>query len=192
MAPLPVIANTYRVAFNSQDVPMTSTNVMHFRKAGSSSAALAAAIPAAMVGHEFEAMPTSWHVANLAITPLDGSSPTTHYSNAAVSPWQGHSAGDGVPQVAVIVKMTTLFRGRSYRGKVYLPDVAEGVMANGQLNGAVQVTMQTSWSGFLAALTAAGWAMVVASYEHSFANDVQTVNVEQALATQRRRQTRLR
>jgi hypothetical protein len=134
-------------------------------------------------------------VSDVAITPLDGVSPTVDFPTGSPAKWTGPGGGQTSPAVATLVKLTTDLRGRSHRGRVYLPFQSEAAEADGALNPATQTAAQAAWSTFLTAIAADAttpMTLVVASYKLSSARNVQSVAVEGMLATQRRRQSRLR
>jgi hypothetical protein len=95
-----------------------------------------------------------------------------------------------VPQVAAILKQLTAKRGRSYRGRLYLPFIAEGQIGNGGINGTSRATATAAWIAFHTAMTSAGFDWVVASYLLATAEPVVAVGVEGFTATQRRRLAR--
>jgi hypothetical protein len=125
------------------------------------------------------------------ITPLDGVSATYVYVPATPSHWAaGATSGDNLPQVAAIVKLQTALRGRSHRGRVFLPFVAEGKVANGVLASGNVTNVQSGWSSFVSSLSGGGFTLVVASYTVGHKFDVTSVVAESLAATQRRRQPR--
>ena len=192
MPPLPIIANVHRVAFNwSIGVSEHAVNVMHFEAPAMSAASLAAALEANVTANMWAWVSSSAFISSLSILELDGASGTVEIATSAGAKWAGTSAADHVPAVAQIVKLSTGFRGRSRRGRLYLPAIAENAMADGVINGSL-VAQQTAWNNFLAAMDAAGAALQVASYTQTDSRDVTAVVCEAVLATQRRRQSRLR
>jgi hypothetical protein len=193
MAPLPVIADTFRCALNwKASAGGTATNVMHFRKSGGSAAGLYTSIDSHVAAGMWGAMPATAFVDNVVITPLDGTTASTTNSTGSPAKWTGGTDGTVVPQVAHILKLTTAKRGRSYRGRLFLPMTSENVIAAGVLQSSVVTSVHAAWVTFLTAVAADGYTLVVASYVHSTAELVTSHTVESALATQRRRQTRLR
>lgn len=203
--PLPVIPNVFRVAigWGPTAAGITATNVIHIQSAsvtGGSTGVMEAlddAVTAAMWG----TLADAWHATDVAITPLDGTSPTQHFVPATPANWQGGTGGDLAPQVSAVAKITTAFRGRANRGRIFLPAPAEGQTTAGKLNDGTNVSATTAWNAFAAALLADvdfTGALGVASYDrkHSGAgahfHPTTGVLVEQVLATQRRRQSRLR
>jgi len=191
--PYPTISNVYRVALKWQGSGVTrpAVNVMHIRKASSSALAVwtevDAKVTAAMWGHT--AAGTS--VYEVDVTPLDGTSATAQYATGSPAKWTGSAAtSDVIPQVACIAKLGTATRGRSFRGRLFLPFLCEGVTFYGTIQASTITSMQAAWNTFFAALTADSYELVVASYKLSSATAVTGVVIENRTGTQRRRQQR--
>jgi hypothetical protein len=187
--PLPVIDNVYRVAFNWTNGSAHAVNVMHFLDTTHTVTELVGLLGSDVQTDQFDVLHEDWSAPTCSVTPLDGSSSTTEH---ALANWSGVQSGDYVPQVAAIVKYTTLKRGRSYRGRTFLPGVAEAASGNGKLNGSSFTLMSTAWPAYHTALAGHGVNLVIASYKHSTADLVTSVLVELETGTQRRRMERLR
>lgn len=207
MVTLPSIADTYRCQmFWRHSNGQSAANVMHFHKAGSSAALLAAALDANVTANMWANVSGSASVAELHVTPLDGIS-ATYVLAVSGAKWTGAGGvGDEVPQAAAVVSLRTTQRGQRHRGRLYLPFQNEANIANGSLVGSL-ATFQTAWNSFQTAMTGAGFILCIASYGHSeyvknhqvvtrtwaaFTTDVNAIILEQTLGTQRRRQSRLR
>jgi hypothetical protein len=132
------------------------------------------------------------HVDHVAITKLDGTSATASFVPAVPGAWVGGRAGDTIPNMATIVKLTTGLRGRDRRGRLYLPFLPEGSQADGTITDANLPAMQTAWTNLLGTLTADSWALDIASYKFAHETPVLSVLCETVAGTQRRRQSRLR
>ena len=144
--PLPVIADIFRVALKWQATSGLSApvNVMHFRAPASTSADVWTALDAHTTSAMFGETGDYCVVNEVDITPLDGSSLTSLNPTGGASNWAGPaSAVDPVPQVAALLKITTNVRGRSYRGRLYLPWCREDVIATGKLAPSVVASMNT-------------------------------------------------
>lgn len=195
MAPLPTIPNTHRVAFNwaNADNPTwRATNVMHFSKSGGNPADLVTKIDSHVTATMWGQTSSSASVSNLVVTPLDGSSVSFPFNTGSPAKWKGTlSSFNYVPQVACVVKELTGKRGRSYRGRVYLPWVLEDTQLAGLLTASIQGTMQTAWLAFFSAMTADSWDWVVASYKLSTSEKIVAIAVEQNLGTVRKRWRRI-
>lgn len=192
MAPLPIIADTFRVAVNwNSDSGQIAENVMHIRGAGKSAAEVGAELNAAATQTMFAPMVTTAGANTATITPLDGSSATLEYE-LDLPPFIGTTDGDFLPACAVIFTLYTALRGRSYRGRLFLPFVGEAAVDDGALVTPSASDLVDPWATFVTTLIGDGFALVVASYKLALATDVTHVVPQNFLGTQRRRQTRLR
>jgi hypothetical protein len=186
--PLPVIANVMRVVFDwVHPQAGFAKNITHWGGL-TTPADLAAALTANVVSHMTDSVSSGADLATFSITPLDGSSATEVFANT----WGGGSGGDSpIPSTATIVKLSTALRGQSFRGRIYLPFTDESAVFAGALT-IDEITMGDAWTDYKDAMEADGWTMVVASYKLASAEPVTSLLVERAVATQRRRQDRLR
>jgi hypothetical protein len=195
MPPLPVITDVFRVTLNWGAVGGTNPkNVIHILDTtGVATAAdIAAVVDAGATSDMFNCLTNSQECDLLSIIPLDGSTASTDF-NTTGSKWLGQQSGEWIPQAACVVKMITGLRGRSHRGRIFLGPVAEAIDHNGfYVAGPGHGLMQTAWASFESTLVGAGYSLCVASYKLSSAQPVTAVSVETTLATQRRRQSRLR
>jgi hypothetical protein len=165
---------------------------MHFRKGGTNPAALATVLDGDVAAAMWGAQGTNSKIHSLQITPLDGSSVSFPFDTGSPAKWSGTCTTNApVPNVANIVKLLTAKRGRSYRGRVYLPWVDEDRQGAGKVDAGTLVTLQAAWVAFNAAIIADGWEWVVASYALATAEPVVAVLAETFVATQRRRQVRV-
>jgi hypothetical protein len=192
MPALPIIADTYRIAFIWSGYGSNAVNVMHFRKAGSSAGAVGTSVIASWQLGQLQCVGNSSSIDTLHVTPLDGISASVDLATGSAGKWVGFAAGDVIPAQSGIVKLATASRGRSYRGRVFLPWTAESAATVGIMSAGIVTSLEFAWTAFLAALNAAGVTWVIASYKHATAAPITTITVEQALGTQRRRQTRYR
>jgi hypothetical protein len=193
--PLPVIADTFRVACNwvAGASGQHAVNVMHFYSPAATSADVATAFENHVDHDMWLVCNQNCFIESLSITPLDGLSPTLlHVTDITTNKWGGDATGDPIPQVAALVKLTTSLRGRSYRGRLYLPFVAENKQDSGRLSSSEVASMNTAWAAFIADMLTAGTTLSVASYKHSTRHSALAAVVEIETATQRRRQSRNR
>jgi hypothetical protein len=192
--PLPVITDTYRVALewvNDNNVSWRATNVMHFRKSGTNPAAVYTAIDASVAANMWRHTGTDSHVRYVVITPLDGSSVSLSTATGVPAKWSGAlTPGDMISQGCEIVKFKTAKRGRSYRGRVYLPWLNESTVSNNVITAGNVALSQTAWGTFFTTLISGGLSPVVAAYSLQTAEDITTLEVESNIATQRRRNVR--
>jgi hypothetical protein len=192
--PLPVIADTYRVALDwvNPDFPSQSaTNVIHVRKGGTNAAGIATIVDAGVTANMWRFQDTHSHVNFMNVTPLDGSSVTFPLATGSPAKWSGVQTNQQpLMQVCTLIKLVTAKRGRSYRGRVYLPWTDEAGVSGNVLDSPTCALVTTAWIAFLASLTGAGAKLVVASYLKATAEDVVAVGTELDTATIRRRSQR--
>jgi hypothetical protein len=188
--PLPEIPDVFRCTLNWYDanVPSPAANVIHIE--------MASAVPSDVMARLNDNVSAAmWNycrdtssIVSVDITPLDGVSATETFYTGSPAEWAGSgSTGDRIVQACALVKLTTSLRGRSYRGRVYLPWVVETATANGVLNSANVDDVTAGWTNFVTDMTSLGSPLIVASYVHSASTIVQTAVCEAPLATQRKR-----
>jgi hypothetical protein len=188
-----VIADVYRVALNWTNTVNTwkATNVMHFHKTSSSPSSVWTIIDTNVTAAMWGFQVNNCSVHDAVVTPLDGSSVSYPIVTGSPAKWTGlQVSGDIIPQGSNVIKMLTAKRGRSYRGRVFVPWLSEGQQNFGTLTGATVTSVTTAWVAFHTALTAAGLDMVIASYKLGTADNVAALVCEPAAATQRRRLVR--
>src|SRR5262249_41995151 len=122
---------------------------------------------------------------------LDGSSATQSFTTGGPAKWKGTETGEEViAQMAMLVKIQTALRGRSHRGRIYLPWVSEGSQTAGVIGPTIVAAAQTAWTAFIAAMNTADAEVGVASYKHASWQPCTVAAVESFGGTQRRRQPR--
>jgi hypothetical protein len=190
--PLPVIANVFRVAVNwrAGESPLTFHNVMHFRSPGATPEDVATAFDNHKTTGMWRTVSQTYSVDSLDVTKLDGSSVSFHFDTGSDTDWDGQGGTQFIPQASAIVKLATALRGRSYRGRIYLPALAEDRTFNGVVDPTDQGITTAAWDTFGTDMIAAGTTLVVASYKHATAADVTNIICESRTGTQRRRQPR--
>lgn len=189
MAPLPVISGVFRVAltWSQTEVPSNAVNVMHFSSPGSNPAELVAQFVAHATNNMWNCQGTHASISHIDVTPLDGSSVTYPYDTGSPTNLSGlRTTNSPQLQVANIVKMLTAKRGRSYRGRVFLPWVDEAASEDGKLPGAAPI-VTAAWVAFRTAMAGDDFHMCVASYKLATQEPVVAVACEAWVATQRRR-----
>lgn len=184
---LPVIADVFRCAFGWTGPQGLATNVMHFRDVSGDPTVVYNNIAASVDGAMWDLTSNSAAVEEITITALDGSDVGHVFSTGGGADWSGSGGSDYIPQACALVKLNTLAGGRRGSGRVYLPWVAEGNQSGGIVDPTRQALVQTAWENFLAGTSAAGSFLCVASYTGVSSSDVQTLKVENFIATQRRR-----
>lgn len=198
MPALPVINNTFRIAIHWTDGGgQNAVNVIHTLAAASATTdAVMELLDDTVTSNMWPSVATGCHVNDVAITPLDGLTATHHYSPGTPGNWTGGAgSSEYEPQIAVCVKLTTEKRGRSFRGRLYLPFTAESVVSKGTVDGTIAGDITTAWTTFVAALESdptTSSSLCIASYKLAEATAVTSVLGEAEAATQRRRQGRNR
>lgn len=194
MAPLPTIADVYRCALewtNSADPSASASNVIHVKKSGSNSAAVAAALEAAATPNMWRAQGTNAAVTRINITPLNGSGVTFPYTPTTPANWKGtQTSNTPLLQVANLIKLVTASRGRSFRGRVYLPWTDEQAVNAQKLDTGFASLISTAWIAFNTSLNTAGFPIQVASYTLAVSTPIAALASELEVATQRRRLVR--
>lgn len=121
----------------------------------------------------------------ITVTPLDGSSASTIFTPGVSA--SSSNTPLGPAEVATVLSLHTPFRGRSYRGRVYLPPVYVA-----QLNGGVFSTtfindIIAQVNGVQAALVGISWNIGVASYKRTLFNTATSFTIDTLPDVQRRR-----
>lgn len=193
MAPLPVILDTFRCAFNWRDsaTGLNATNVMHFFAPGSTSTDIFTDLGLNVTAAMWGCQPTTASIFEVVITPLDGHTASLVAVTGSPAKWSGNSSGsEAIPQVANLIKLQTPARGRSFRGRVFLPFVTEAQQAGGVIPSATVTGVQAAWRTFATGMGTDGAFLTVASYALALQTEVTTVTAEPSTATVRRRQKR--
>lgn len=176
----------------------TFVNVLHFKKtSGSIDAAALTALNTELTklygGASYGGggvnllnnCPAATVTLDVTYTPLDGSAASTVLAIAAT----GSGTTDLLPgETCPIITLRTALRGRSFRGRVYLPaqhDTSQS--STGAVGTGVITAYNAQLAGFITALTAINWQWVVASYLLSQATPVTTALLRNYYAVQRRR-----
>jgi hypothetical protein len=164
---------------------------MHFESIGYSTGSLITSLEARVTAAMWQHTRTDSYIDQLTLTPLDGAGTSVTYSTTNAAKWKGvNGTGDLIPQAAVINKFTTTLRGRSFRGRAYLPWPAEVACNNGVYDASARALQDTAWGNFIAGMSVDAHSLVVASYKESAATLVVGHQCEPLLGTQRRRQIR--
>lgn len=195
--PLPVIAQTYRCALHWTTGQQSAVNVIHIRTdaAGVTPAAVFTLLDTHVDTGMWNPVTTAAQIDDVGITPLDGVSGTSHFATGGVAKWSGNSAGEWVPSTAVIVKFGTGLRGRSHRGRIFLPLISEATISQGFITSAQAAALGAQWDDFRTDISADATtpsALVIASYKLATVDLVTVSTGELLVGTQRRRQSRLR
>lgn len=190
MPPLPIIASVFRAAISwNVGISATAVNVMHFSSDTATEATLAGFIDSNVDTGMFDCLSDQCIATTVAITKLDGVSATQIFTLAN---WHGSQLGTPIPNTAAIISLRTGQRGRSHRGRVFLPGVAEDIFTTGIMSPIPVASAQSSWNTYLTNMAADDASLVVASYKLATASDVTSLLAEAVCGTQRRRQSRIR
>jgi hypothetical protein len=198
--PLPVIPGVVRAAVTGNLPSGTQwANVVHFRYAGGASSpgpaeitALHAKLTRLWSGAAYGAgtawlthSQTSVTTTNVVYYVLNGTAVAEERAFVAAG---SLSTGLEPPEVAHVLTLRTATRGRSYRGRVYLPPVCVVRLdTNGNLGSTALNGIQTQWSGLQADLNTIQWSMGVASYLRSVFTDAISATMDVRPDVQRRR-----
>lgn len=191
---LPVLEDVFRVALNWEHAGQHAVNVMHIQSisGGSNANDAFTLLDDQLASNMWSSIVADAHITSVDILPLDGVTPTQVFPTTDDAWWSGQSGGDAVINAPVLVSFRTEVRGPRGRGRVFLPFTSEAHIDDGFLASDVQEPMQEAWQQFVDDVFAEDWQLIVASYTHSTISVVGNVIVELPLATQRRRQDRLR
>lgn len=193
--PLPTITDCYRVAINYVVLArsLTATNVIHVLSPTGDEDDVMASIDSAATPQMWSPCTNQLLLDNVTITKLDGTPDGRVYplSVLTAANWPDNSGSlDYSPQVAALVKMQSGATGRSGRGRVFLPFVAESVVTGGQINETSTTPCTEAWVDLANALVADNRALAVASYKNAAASQVLNLACQTNTATQRKRQKR--
>jgi hypothetical protein len=203
--PLPVISKTARVAlrWTESGTGQTAVNVIHigWTPSAMTPALIFEALQDAMTASMWENTVGTASITDIDVTILDGTTATVGFPTGSPANMTGSTSGEFVPAAAAIVKFQTGLRGRANRGRLFTPFTGEGSMVDGHILAINIPSWQAAWALFQTNLQADAdgpFSHVVASYDRRHggvgakATAVDNYVAEAALATQRRRQSRLR
>jgi hypothetical protein len=193
MAPLPTISDVFRVQLVwNTNVGITPVNVFHVRTSIGTASDVGDTINADARVNQFAGMSAGHIVQGLNITALDGHSAAV-FRALAPTKWHGSTSGsDLIPQSAAVVSFRTTQRGSRGRGRMYVGPIAESAQANGTLDSTVSGLLAVAWADFITDMAGDSTPLVVASYLHADAHDVDTFAIDSLVGTQRRRLDQLR
>lgn len=192
--PLPVIDDIFRVTLNWGYAGQSAANVMHVGAlgGGASPSDVYDALNGNFQTNQWQCCVEDAKIQTIDILPLDGVSATQIFVPPDEDRYHGQVGLDAMISTGAIVSFRTSQRGPRGRGRLFFPFTGEPAQADGILDDTVQGSMQSEWIDFRDGLVSDGFALFVASYAHEDANIVLNIIVEEKLATQRRRQDRLR
>ena len=195
--PLPVLTDVFRCVLRYTAAGQNAVNVMHIQSTSTATPSdIYTAFDAAWTTNQLAYAANTAHLNQIDITPLDGVTATQSFSLGGSKYVGGADVADYKPAEAVMVKLTTALRGRSHRGRLFLPFPARDATSDGIINPTTQGVMATAWGTFVSTLNGDSspgpYNLVVASYKLPAATVVETLSIENEIGTQRRRQSRNR
>lgn len=124
----------------------------------------------------------------MAYTPLDGTSLTSFYPKSGAGVLSPSSPSECAP----VLTLRSATRGRSNRGRVYLPAPGSTVVdANGRLGTGTAANTVSQYAGILSALggplVTPFWELGVASYLHATFAPIVVATMDTNIDVQRRR-----
>lgn len=201
--PPPNLPSVSRVVCHYRDTASgaTAISVFHVLSSGATGLDTFTRFSTAVSANQFAYMPLTARLHTIDVTKLDNNTATQSFSTTGVK-FDGAQAGQCLPQVTLLAKYTTGFRGLASAGATYAPFVAEDVAANGQVDATILPTVVTAWEDFVNTLTTQTIPLQVVSYGREATptlpaapatnHTVTAVTVSPILSTQRNRQSRLR
>lgn len=190
MAPLPIIADTFRVALNWNGNNVC--NVIHIHAPSSTAVNVRDLMENNVSANMWKSQINFYEIVSLDITPLSGTLATQTFNITSAAKWKGSSSGtELIPNTAAVLSFKTIFRGAAHRGRLYLGPVAESVADSGTIGQTLRNDIAAAWQAFGAGIIDDGAEHVVASYKNSTAATVLNYSVRSVLGTQRRRQDRM-
>lgn len=105
---------------------------------------------------------------NIKLTDLSSENGVA-FDYAIGLPLQGGAQGDSLPNnCALVFSKRTMFRGRSYRGRIYMPGLCEAFVAGNSVISAARGPILDAWQELLAPNTVLEtWTLVVVSRIHN-------------------------
>lgn len=197
------IGDVYRVSYHGLLFSQSVQFGWHFKllQAGSNPANLAPNVDAALTAAIQAATSSSLTLPSITVESVVVGGPET-ITYALAGPPAGGIAGDALPpQDAAVISLHTGFRGKRYRGRYFVPGLAEANIASGLISGAQLTNLQALQAAFDAAFASGGtdlhFRAIVYSPENLTAvpprvgtlkTDVTYSVVDTIVRTQRRRQ----
>lgn len=146
--------------------------VLHYQPDGAISVPEMSGLAANMVTwYDVQMQPlhhTSIQLTQVKVTDLStDSAPVINYTTGL--PLVGTVGADGLPNnVALVITKRTAMRGRSYRGRIYHPGLAESQCAGNQVAGATVTSLLAAYNLLLTqTVSAETYHMVVVSRQHN-------------------------
>lgn len=201
--PPPNLPAVSRIVLHYRDTASgaIAVSVMHVLSSGATALDTFNRFSTSWQDNMFAYAPTTARMHTVDVTKLDNSTATESFSTVGVK-FDGAQAGQCLPQVTLLVKYSTGFRGLASSGATYAPFVAEDVAANGSVDPTTYPTLVTAWTAFVNTLSTQTIPLQVVSYGREATptlpaapatnHTVTAVSISPILSTQRNRQSRLR
>jgi len=186
MAPLPTITGVFRITLEwTLPESAKAANVFHIFATTDDETEVSTAVQANLDPDQFYGSSSSAHLTGVDVIALDGTSTTFHQT--LDGSFTGLGGSDYIAQGATIVSFGTGLRGRSNRGRMFLPALAEDRQDGGIVAFGAVSTMQVAWDNWVDNMRAAFMIPVVASYRHHTAPEITTVTIRDRCGTIRHR-----
>jgi hypothetical protein len=176
------------VTLNWETSSQHAHNVMHFEAPTATEADVFAAFTAHRTTAMWAPVADVAVITSLDIIKLDGTSSSLSFDTGGGSGWHSTAGSAWLPQGSGIIKLATGLRGRSNRGRVYLPFLAESSQSSGFLDPGITTPTTAAWVTFANDMASDNAALGVASYKNATWHQAVNVICESATGTQRRRQ----
>jgi hypothetical protein len=196
MAALPVIPDTYLITQHLSPTLSRHPFINRFCVTEAThlyNAADAAAFALTYKTNILPLMSSDILLGNTDVLPLDGTSSTASYTTASAGSAGGNSAGTDMPEAcALVIAWQTGHRGRSYRGRSYIPGVRTNYVTDPRTNNVTSAgitALTTAGNNFIAGLLAlaVGQGLDVLSLKLGVKTTVANARGNATLGIQRRR-----
>jgi len=192
--PLPVVAGSFLVRLvwlnGSVQRPATNDMCFHDDAGGHTGTDIYNAIDSHVTHDMWKTTSGDGVVDHVITTKLDGTAASVIHPTGTPAKWQGGEASQTIPQGCCVATIRTGFRGRSRRGRIFIPWIGEGAQDSGTLDGTKVAAQQAAWTTFFAAMLADGFPIHVLSKLHTDSVEATEVQIQSFLKTQRRRSRR--
>lgn len=201
MPQLPPADGVTRAVFNYTSNGIATANVLHFMQPPGPDAPdptdLASRLAIYWAANMSQLTHSSTALQNVICTDLSTSGPPASLSTQGL-PSTGLQTGDGMPNnVTLCLSLKTGLRGRSYRGRIYVPGISESNSAGNAVPSAYRDALVSAWSGLILYTGPVGTPdiqMVVLSYFNAgairatpVATPVVSISADTTIDTMRRR-----
>lgn len=123
--------------------------------------------------------PSNLQLVNIKLTDLTTvNAPSFNYATGL--PLVGTGGSPSLPNnCALVITKRTIFRGRSFRGRIYHPGLYESIVSGNTVDAGAVTSFVTAWSQLISfTTTGAAWNMVVMSRYSDLAPRSEAVSTE--------------